>query len=281
MVPLWSGSLIMAQAPDSTSCCRPERTWTLATSAVILGGGSLVALDQAWYQGYDRTAFHFFDDSGEWLQVDKAGHAWTTYTLASYGHGAFRWAGCKESMSTWIGGTIGLAYLTGIEYLDGRSAEWGFSWSDMAANAFGTGLFIGQQVGWGEQRMGLKYSAHLTDFAERRPDLLGKGLAERILKDYNGSTVWLSVNLNALGCTHVPAWLNLATGYGGEGMLGAHEHPGGYRQVYLSPDLALTRIPTRSKVVRTVLFILDRVKVPLPTLEWREGKGFRGHWLYF
>jgi hypothetical protein len=33
--------------------------------------------------------------------------------------------------------------------------------------------------------------------------------------------------------------------------------------------------------VRTLLGVLNTVKVPAPALEWREGEGLRGHWLYF
>lgn len=272
--------LITAQVADSTNVHR-GRAWAVGGGAGVLAVGSLIALDQAWYADYDRGPFHFFDDSGEWLQMDKAGHAWTTYTLASYGHAAFRWAGMPEKRSVWIGGSLGWAYLAGIEYLDGRSAEWGFSWSDLAANTFGTGLFIAQQLGWKEQRIGLKYSAHLTDYAALRPDVLGSTAPERILKDYNGATVWLSANLQAFGCTGLPPWLNVAVGYGAQGMLNAQGDPGAYRQFYFAPDIALCRIPVKSKLWRTVFFVLDRVKVPLPTLELREGGSLRGHWLYF
>lgn len=269
----------IAQDVDSTQVHR-GRAWAVGGGAGVLAVGSLIALDQAWYADHDRGPFHFFDDSGEWLQMDKAGHAWTTYTLASYGHAAFRWAGMPGKRSVWIGGSLGWAYLVGIEYLDGRSSEWGFSWSDMAANTFGTGLFIAQQIGWKEQRIGMKYSAHLTDYAPQRPDVLGSSTPERILKDYNGATVWLSGNLRSFGCEGLPSWLNLAMGYGAEGMLSAHD-PAARRQFYFAPDIALSRIPVKSKLWRTVFFVLDRVKVPLPTLEVREGGTVKGHWLYF
>jgi hypothetical protein len=42
-----------------------------------------------------------------------------------------------------------------------------------------------------------KFSFHLTDYASKRPDVLGSNLPERIIKDYNGQTYWLSVNLHS------------------------------------------------------------------------------------
>ncbi len=248
-------------------------------SAII--AGTLISLDRAWYSQYDRGGFHFFNDGGEWLQMDKVGHSFATYTVGSWGHGLMRWCGYKERASVWIGGGVGLAYLTAVEYMDGRSAEWGFSVWDMTANIGGTGLFIGQQLAWKEQRITLKYSAHLTDYAPQRPNVLGEGLSERILKDYNGCTFWLSVNPRAFGWKGVPAWLNMAAGYGAEGMLNADANPGQHRQFYLAPDIDLTRIPTKSKLVRTILFTLNCVKVPMPTLEFNGNGRLEAYALYF
>ncbi|HMN04226.1 MAG TPA: DUF2279 domain-containing protein [Flavobacteriales bacterium] len=257
------------------------RAWLVAGGTAASMGVSLVGLDQAWYQGHPRSSFHFFDDGAEWLQMDKLGHAHSSYQLGRAGHAAFRWAGFSDRTSLWLGGSVGLIYLTGIEYLDGLSSEYGFSGWDMAANAAGTALFIGQQLGWGEQRVMLKWSAHLTDHAAQRPDVLGSTFAERLLKDYNGTTVWLSANPNAFGWKSLPPWLNISAGMGAEGMIHAQGDPGAYRQYYLAPDIAFSRIPTRSKFMRTFLFMLDALKVPAPTVEFKGNGGVRGHWLYF
>lgn len=270
-----------AQPADSTRGTGAARTWLVAGGTAAYVAGSLVALDRAWYQGHDRTGFHLFNDGGEWLQADKLGHAHSAYQLGRAGHAAFRWAGLDERSATWLGGPLGLVYLAGIEYLDGFSSAYGFSWWDMGANTAGTALFIGQQLGWHEQRVLLKWSAHLTDYAPQRPDVLGSTVPERLLKDYNGSTVWLSANPHAFGWKALPPWLNIAAGMGAEGMTNARQHPGAYRQFYLAPDIAFSRIPTDSKFVRTFLFLLDALKMPAPTLEFRSAGGMKGHWIYF
>ena len=273
------GVLLNAQThPDTLN---PGRAWLVAGGTVTFTAGSLIGLDQAWYQGHERTSFHFFNDGDEWYQMDKLGHANSAYQLGRAGHEAFRWAGFKPGTSTWLGGSVGLIYLTGIEYLDAYSSEWGFSGWDMAANATGTALFIGQELAWHDQRILLKWSAHLTDHAQKRPNVLGSTVAERMLKDYNGTTVWLSANPHAFGWKAMPAWLNFSAGMSADGMVYARHNPGSYRQFLFAPDIAFSRIPTRSKALRTFLFLLDALKMPTPTLEFRSNGDVRGHWLYF
>ena len=170
--------------------------------------GTYLALDKVWYAQYDREALHVFDDAGEWEQMDKAGHLFSAYSLGRWGHAGWRMCGSRAKESIFIGGSFGFLFLTGVELLDGTSSGWGFSWSDMAANALGTGLFMGQELGWNEQRFQVKLSVHLSDYAARRPDLLGEGLGERVLKDYNGQTIWLSANPWSFGKQGAfPKWL--------------------------------------------------------------------------
>lgn len=279
-------------APDTLSssssvCC----VRAIAVGAGVAVVGAYVALDQAWYDQYPRSSFHWFDDGAEWYLMDKAGHAFSAYTLGAWGHASVSHCGASPGTARWLGGTVGLAFLTGVEILDGSSEGWGFSGWDMVANLAGTGLFVGQDLAWGEQRFRLKFSAHFTEYAAIRPDLLGTSAAERVLKDYNGLTLWLSGNLrSASSADAFPPWLNLAVGYGAEGMISAIPGQGSdevmigrmpYRQFYLSPDLDLTRIPTKSRFVRTMLFVLNSIKVPAPALEIRSTGKVVGHWLYF
>ena len=121
-----------------------------------------------------------------------------------------------------------LFFLRLFEILDGFSAEWGASAGDLIANTAGTALFIGQQLGWNDQRFYLKWSYHPNRISRNCPrnmelTNLGKNDLESILKDYNGQTYWLSGNIKSFlpKRSKFPGWLNVAVGYGGEGMLGA------------------------------------------------------------
>ena len=270
-----------------------------ATSAAVYAT-SLIALNETWYKDYPKTSFHTFNDSGEWLQMDKVGHGWSAYNLSRLSAASWKWAGLSENKSVILGSITGFSYLTVIEILDGHSANWGWSWADMAANVAGSSLFAAQQIGWKEQRIQFKFSAHRKnyepDLEMRADELFGTSLAERILKDYNGQTLWLSFNINSfLHTKNIPKWLNISVGLGAEGMFGGYENIAydedgnetfnrtdikRYRQWFLSPDIDLTKINTRSKFLRTVLAGLNALKIPAPSLELSNGK-LKGNWIHF
>ncbi|WP_104736126.1 DUF2279 domain-containing protein [Hanstruepera ponticola] len=267
-----------------------SRRNTVVITEATLGIASLIALDQLWYKDYPRSKFHTLNDNSEWLQMDKLGHVYTSYQLGRLGANVLNWSGVSKKQQLIYGGTLGFAYLTAIEIFDGFSEEWGFSWGDMAANAAGTGLYIGQELLWKEQRMTLKYSFHRTQYASQRPDKLGEGLSQEFLKDYNGQTYWLSFNLHSFFKGNgIPKWLNVAFGYGADGMLtGEDESINGLfadqnrvRQYYFSLDIDLSRIDTNSHVLKTIFDIFNTIKVPFPALEFNEENGILLHGIYF
>ncbi|HEY0030784.1 MAG TPA: DUF2279 domain-containing protein [Bacteroidia bacterium] len=271
-----------------------KRLALVAGTEAVLYGGSLVGLNELWYKNYPRSSFHFFNDNEEWLQMDKVGHLTTSYYVGRVGVGLLKWSGVERKKAIWYGGMLGSVYLSTIEILDGYSSEWGFSIGDFAGNTAGSLLVIGQELAWNEQRVVLKYSFRQSEFAEYRPQLLGNNLQENILKDYNGQTYWLSVNPSSFmsSATKFPKWLNIAIGYGADGMTGGDFNPPyinedgkqvhfeRYRQYYLSFDVDLTRIKTRSRFLRTVFYSVGFIKIPAPALEFSE-KGIKGSLLGF
>lgn len=185
-----------------------------------LATATLIGLNELWYKDFSRSKFHVINDNGEWLQMDKIGHVMSAYYVGRIGAEVLNWSGVSKKDQLIYGSTLGFAFLTAVEVFDGYSQEWGFSWSDMASNALGTGLYVGQESLWEEQRFVLKYSFHRTKYAEQRPEKLGENLLEEALKDYNGQTYWLSANLRSFFKeSKLPPWLNLAVGYGAHGML--------------------------------------------------------------
>ncbi|NPD84006.1 DUF2279 domain-containing protein [Lentimicrobium sp. L6] len=263
----------------------------LAGTAYI---GGITGLYYLWYKDYDQSKFHLINDNKAWLQVDKVGHSFSAYQMGRVAFTGFRWAGLDEKKSVWIGGTYGFVFLTTVEVFDGLSTNWGFSWGDVIANAAGTGLFIGQQLGWKEQRIQVKFSYSPSKYAQYNPDLLGSKHTERFLKDYNAQTYWLSINPQSFSSSRkiFPKWLNFAVGYGAKGMTGTYYNPeeidgetipcfNRTRQFYLSLDLDLTKIKTRSEFLRLVLEVANMVKIPFPTLEYNSEDGVEFHAIYF
>lgn len=272
-----------------------KRLTTIIASESIITIGSFAVLNEVWYKPYPKEKFHSFNDNNEWLQMDKAGHFMTSNYLGQLGIETLKWSGVSQKKAALIGGSLGLLYLTGLEILDGTSQEWGFSWGDMAANTLGSVSAASQSYFWNEQRIKIKFSAQLSPFAQYRPNMLGKTTAERLLKDYNGQTYWLSLNIKSLflrQSSRFPAWLNLALGYGADGMLsGTNESDyclnnplcdqfTRYRQYYVSFDIDLAKLPIKKQWVKTLLGPFGFIKIPSPTLEFNQN-GSKLWWLYF
>lgn len=254
---------------------------------------SQVGLYSLWYRDQPSQSFAFFNDAPQWKQVDKVGHAYSAYHLSHLGSRAFLKAGMPERKSYWYGALMGKMMLLPVEFFDAYSEAYGFSWADVAANTAGAALLPLQYELWGELRIHPKFSFMPTDFAPLRPNTLGNGLHEEILKDYNGQTYWLSFDLHRfLPGRNFPKWLNLAVGYGAENMIFARDHENQavglapYRQWYLALDLDLSHYrqePSsfRNKLLNGMLYVVNLIHLPAPTLSYEAGRGFRFYPLYF
>lgn len=280
---------VQAQIPsDTTLLNRARLNRTIAGTSVVYAG-SLLALNQLWYADYKRSSFHSFNDNAQWQKMDKLGHVYSAYLGGMIGHELLRSAGLENKKASLYGGSLGFLFLSTVEVFDGFSQEWGFSWGDMLANGLGAGLFIGQELSFEKQVLQLKFSYQNTEFRKYRPEILGESQLEAIFKDYNGQRYWASINLNELSSSVKPRWLNLAFGYGAEGMINARGayltesncliKP--YRQYFISLDLDWTKIKSKNEFTRILLKALNTIKIPAPSLEFREGGYSAFHFLFF
>ncbi len=277
--------IVLAQQRDSVNTINKKRLGAFVATSTIVYTASLVGLNELWYSDSPSQPFQFFNDNAEWKQVDKLGHFYSAYHLSSSTSQALRWCGVSPKKSDIIGAISGFAMLIPIEILDGKSQAYGASSGDLIADAVGAGIYIGQSLLWKEQRIIPKFSFHTTSYAPINPNLLGDGLPSEILKDYNGQTYWLSVDMDKF--MKFPRWLNIAAGYGAEGMVYARDqqnidagYAAPYRQFYIALDLDLTSIKTKSKAVKALIFFANMIKIPAPTVEF-SSKGVRFHALYF
>jgi hypothetical protein len=287
-------SLSAQQFFKASTTYNPGRVNGVIITEAAIGTAVTFGLQYLWYKKFPHSRFHFFNDNAEWLNVDKVGHATTAYNIAAIQNDLLRWGGVRSGTAAMIGSLTGLAFMTMIEVMDGHSSKWGFSKGDMLANIAGCVLFEGQQLLWHEQRISLKFSYHSTIFPKYYPAELGSNLPERMLKDYNGQSYWLSFNIGSFlpASSNFPNWLNLAVGYGAEGMIGAVKNPTEvnghpipefkrYRQFYLSFDTDLYRIDGLSPLASSLLELNRTIKTPAPALEWNEVQGLRFHPFYY
>ncbi len=268
---------------------KKRRTAVYVTEAA-LATVTLIGLNELWYSQYPRSSFKSLNDNSQWMQMDKFGHIFSSYYIGKMGMDALAWAGETKKNQLLYGATLGFVFLTTIEVLDGFSEEWGFSTGDVMANALGTGLLVGQEVLWDEQRIQMKFSFMTTEYAQNDPEKLGENTIEQILKDYNGQTYWLSFNLRSFFReSKIPKWFNVSIGYGAnglpEGSLDYSTLPPqpieSYRQLFTSVDVDLTKIPTNSGFLKTMFNVFNFVKIPAPTVEYRTNGTWKFHFLYF
>jgi hypothetical protein len=277
--------------PDSVN---KKRLNTVIYTSVGLYTTTLGVLYYGWYKDNGSSTFHWYNDNKGWLQVDKVGHATTSYIMSDYAFWSLRWTGVENNKAALYAGIMGWSAMTVIEILDGFTTNYGASTGDLLANTAGAALFTGQQLLWKEQRIRLKFSYHPTDFPNYRPDLLGETGLQSMLKDYNGQTYWLSANINSFlkEESKFPSWINVSFGYGATGMLGTYSNPPDYngvplpyhkrtRQYYFSLDVDWTRIQTNSAFLRFTFKAFSFIKIPFPTLEYNNNQQFVFHWMYF
>lgn len=251
--------------------------------SIVIYALFMAALGYAWYSPQWSGSFRFFNDAAEWQQMDKLAHFFWAFQASAIALRLFTWARLTDIKSTCIAAMLSFLLVSSIEVFDGFSLNYGASLYDVLANALGCITFLLQNLIWKKIRIWPKFSFHSTVFAPLRPVLLGNGLLEEILKDYNGQTFWYSFQWDKLP---FPAWLTLTVGIGAEGMLYSRDNENElmnlspYRKYLLSFDLNLSHLKTSSKILNSMLYVLNIIKIPAPALEF-SPHGIKFHPIYF
>jgi len=274
---------------------RRHKTWFVLSAATV---GTHAVLYNTWYKNEPQSSFHWINDNRDWKQIDKAGHVFGAYFSATAASAAFRYSGYNTKKSVLLGIGFSLAFQMPIEYFDGKSSAWGGSKGDMLANATGTLAAGLQNWFWGKPRIPIHVTFHKSPYANCRPNMLGSSVPERILKDYNGQTYWIDLNPERMKIRPAkwPRWLGVNLGYGAEGMLGGDDnvwtgsdgniqdfsHINRYRQYYIGPSISFGHLKKHSKkAIRIIAHITDKIRMPLPVIEYNGNKKWGFHPLYW
>lgn len=277
--------LFAQSTPDTVhTSINKKRLHAFVLSSSMTYTTAIVGLSKLWYSDSDQQDFKFFNDYDEWKQMDKLGHFYSAFHITHASSKALQWSNINKRKSDLIGSATAILILAPIEVLDGFSNAYGASTGDLLANAGGTIFYLAQSKLWNEVRIWPKFSYHQTRYAPLNANLLGNSVSSEILKDYNGQTHWISFDMDKF--LKFPKWLNLAIGYGGQDMVYARDQQNlingydPYRQYYLSVDFDLNAVKTKSKVIRTLIFFVNMIKLPAPAMEFSR-KGARFHTIYF
>jgi hypothetical protein len=263
---------------------------TIISSFVIgAGASSFIGLNELWYKDFPQRNFHFYNDSKDWMQMDKFGHAFSSYQIGRNFYNTLKTSDSNRNKNIFLGGASGLIYLTGMEILDGKSAQWGFSNSDMIANTLGYFLFASQEYFLQEQFISLKFSYQKSAFADMRPETFGRNFQQRLLKDYNGQTYWLSapLSLNRANTKRFTRWLCISFGYSIDENLYADNNINSVnnfhatREFFFSFDADLNRIEWRRKWMKKIASVINFIKIPSPTIGIRSDGKVKVYPVYF
>jgi len=280
---------------DSLKTVKRKRTNSLLAVSVF-GVGTHAILYSTWYSKADQSKFHFFNDNKQWLQMDKAGHAWSSFILSEATSTFYENNGYNSKQAANLGLASSLVFQTAIEYFDGRSSRWGASTGDLGANVFGSMWSWSQRRIWGKVKIPIKFSVSLSNLASKRPNVLGANLPQRLLKDYNAQTYWLNFQPNLFDFkVKGPKWLGFSLGYGAQGMVGGLNnifqdqqgvtqdlsHIQRYRQFYISPSVSLSHLHSKHKVINVLYKLTDYIRLPLPSLEMTNKGNMQWNWIHY
>ena len=253
----------------------PRRNFVIATEGLVFAVG-ILQLNKIFESGNYNSGCSIVLDNSESLQIDKSVHAFTSYQIGNTFYNLFNWSGVSKKNKLIFGAGMGFAFLSTVEVIDGFSKNHDASVGDIIANASGTSLFVFQDILWKEQRIVPKISLHSNRFMSSNMKLV----KSQVESDFNDETFWLSFNLNSFfRNSRIPKCLNIALGYGVEKVGVLDSNP--YSQIYLSFDVDLTRIQTKSHFLKTVFSVFNCIKVPAPTLEFSRNSQLKGYFIYF
>lgn len=274
---------------DSVQICKkynsPLFYSTLSTGLVA----SHYGLNQLWYKAYPKTHFHFFNDFNEWLQMDKVGHLYSSFQLTNLFIHANPMYTVNQKKARIIGSSFAFSYMLSIELLDGKSTQWGFSKSDFAANTIGVLLANFGDHSRLKNNFQLKFSYQNSPYASLRPNTLGRNFQQRVFKDYNAQTYWISTHIFAKHrrSNTFKSIIELSFGYGIDEMIYADNNINSVnnfharREFFLSFDADLNQIKWRRNWMRKVMKIFNVIKIPSPTLQIQNNGKVKLIPLYF
>jgi hypothetical protein len=250
---------------------------------------SHVGLNELWYKDYPKTTFHFFNDNKEWFQMDKTGHLYSSFQLTRLFIHANPTYSNNPKRAKIIGSSFAFSYMLSIEILDSKSAQWGFSKIDFFANSVGVFLASIYDYPRIKNNFQFKFSYQNSPYAAMRPNTLGRNFQQRLFKDYNAQTYWLSAHIfpKHRRSNTFKSIIELSFGYGIDEMLYADNNINSVnnfharREFFLSFDADLNQIKWKRNWMKKLVKIFNVIKVPSPTIQIQSNGKVKLLPLYF
>lgn len=241
--------------------------------AAFLGTGTAIHLYQqkAWWSD-QRTEFHFQDDWGYALGIDKIGHAYGAMLIQHGISAGLEAANLEAEQCVWYGSLAALSFQTFIEIEDGFGPQWGFSPGDFYGDVFGSVYPILQYYVPFFKNIMFKASYWPKDLNKTNPN---SGQKHIIVDDYHGQKFWISARMKNLLPESVaevwPEFLMLAVGMGVKNLDGSG---GGQREFYVALDFDAESISLYGGVWQFIKNTLNYLHFPLPGIRISPDAAF-------
>ena len=241
--------------------------------AAFLGTGTAIHLYQqkAWWSD-QRTEFHFQDDWGYALWIDKIGHAYGAMLIQHGISAGLEAANLEAEQCVWYGSLAALSFQTFIEIEDGFGPQWGFSPGDFYGDVFGSAYPLLQYYVPFFKNIMFKASYWPKDLNKTNPY---SGQKHIIVDDYHGQKFWVSARMKNLLPESVaevwPEFLMLAVGMGVKNLDGSG---GGQREFYIALDYDAETIPLYGSVWQFVKNTLNFIHFPMPGIRISPDAAF-------
>lgn len=237
------------------------------------------------YWNESKTKFHSFNDwNNADLNIDKIGHFYAGMLLSKASYDILKASNVPEKYSVLFSTLSSIFFQTQIEFHDAYYARWGWSWWDFSMNVLGAAFPHIQNNFKPLQLINLKWSYHPSPSYK-------KGWFDYWIKDYEGFTYWLSLDIHSLLPNRIkkyyPNWLNIAVGYGVEKVKlsktqwnSANGRGLGEREFYLALDYDLVKLfKPKSELLNKILNLLNNFHFPAPAIRLTPSRIYYG--IYF
>jgi hypothetical protein len=236
---------------------------------VAIGVGAIHLYQaNAWWKT-SRGPFHIEEDLHYALNVDKVGHLYGASVLTFMLSRGLRWSNFSEEKSLFWGAIGSTLFQTYIEVEDGFSLNWGFDRVDFAADLVGAWYPVAQYYAPLLRDINIRFS-----YLPKNPGASGgfPGQTHTIFDDYEGQTLWLSLNVGNLLPTRFSSWwpsfLVLSVGVAVRDQRTTNP----YLVWFLSPDLDMSKIiPQDTEFLRSLARALNYIHFPLPAIRFAPG----------
>ncbi len=255
-----------APSPHGTTQKIDGTRFAIVGGACVAGMASIhIYQENGWWKD-NKQPFHFREDLDYGLSVDKLGHFYGASVLTFVFSRSLQWAQFSDTDALLLGAGTSVLFQTFVEFQDGLST-WGFDRVDFAADVAGAFYPVVQHHVPFLKNFNFKFSYHPSDLLNEPGGIGFVGRKHIIFDDYEGQTIWLSLNVNTLlpetAESYWPDWLAVAIGYGARQVAGPDPHS----VLLIALDYNVTEIlPKDTWFLRTLGEALNFVHFPAPAV---------------